>query len=387
MGVEQRPKLTEPGRKLALLVGVGEFQDSRIHDLKGVNKDLDKFSKLLEDRQRSDFEVTALINPGFMEVRKAISKISQEAKENDTVFFYYSGHGTMDEHRSLYLLFENSESEFMDATCLESEFILSQFRKSACNSFIIMVDCCHSGAFFNNHQRLPKGLFALTACDEDETAAEDAEGGVFTRIIVEGLTSDYIDADRNGRITFSELFDYVIERTRRNYPAAGVPQKWEWNVADDISFFDSPRPVFLSYKRVQLPLVKKLSKDLRDNDIPTFMDLEKIRIGDNWREELEKTIKNSRVFVLVLDKEIIFSEVSMWELEMAFKHEVPILPIEVEEVRLPAMFNTRYGHINRLPFNVEAYDDNLATLIRHIKSLRMLKYQDKHTPIEADTTP
>lgn len=373
-------------RKWALLIGVGEFKETDILPVNGVTKNLERFDKILNDRQRSDFEVAALENPTFLDGRKAISKISQNANEEDVVFFYYSGYGKMDADKTLYLLFADSDKHFMDATCIESEYILSQFRKSKCRNFIIVVDCSHSGAFFNSYHRLPKGLSALTACAENELAYEDAHGGIFTRIIIEGLTSDYIDANRDGSITFSELFNYVIERTKNDYPAAAVPLKWEWNVARNITFFDSPRLVFLSYKRVQLPFVKKLSEDLRQKGIPTFMDLEKIRIGDDWRDELERTIINSRVFIFVLDKEIIYSEVSMWELETAFKHKVPILPIEVEQVKLPAMFNSFYGHINRLPFYSGDYEDNLVTLVHHIKALRVEKYASNHAESDSINT-
>ena len=318
---------------------------------------------------------TSLVNSNLVESRKAISKISSIAQKDDVIFFYYSGHGLLDLSKSLFLVFKDSESDFLDATCLDSEFILSQFRKSKCENFILVIDCCHSGAFFNNNRGLPKGMFALTACDESQQSFEDEFGGIFTNIIINGLKSDYIDANRDGKITFSELFDYIIDEIKMKSPAIGEPQKWEWNVANDISFFDSPRPVFISYKRVQLNFVKKISNDLRKNEIPTFMDLEKIRIGDNWRNELEKTIKNARVFLFILDSEIIFSEVSMWELEIALKNNIPILPIEVEAVKLPAMFNTTYGHINRMKFNKDNYNDDLKTLIDHIKSLRIKKYE------------
>ena len=268
----------------------------------------------------------------------------------------------------------------MDATCLESEFILSQFRKSACQNFIIIIDSCHSGAFFNNNRGLPKGLFALTACDEQGLSYENEKGGIFTNIIINGLTSDYIDADRDGKITFSELFDYVIDEIKSNTAwRSGAPQKWEWNVNKDICFFDSPRPVFISYRRTQTKFVKKLSQKLNEAEIPTFVDLEKIRIGDNWKRELEKTIKNTRVFLFVLDNEILYSEVSNWELEKAYDNNIPILPIMVEEVKVPALFESKFGHINRMRFLKEFFDDDVKTLIDHIKSLRIKKAKSEIT--------
>ncbi|MEO0340581.1 MAG: TIR domain-containing protein, partial [Bacteroidota bacterium] len=345
--------------------------DPKINPLNGVSVDLKKFGEILDDEQYSTFDVEILTNSKLLTVRKAITDISRKANESDIIFFYYSGHGLLDVDKSLYLTCYDSEQKYLDATCLDAGFVLSQFKKSKCKSFIIIIDACHSGAMFNNVLGLPKGLFALTACDEDEVTMENEDGGVFTHIITTGLKSDFIDANRDGKITFSELFDYIIEENKKNKKYPGEPQKWEWNVSKDIAIFDSPKMVFMSYKRVQLDLVKKMSATLREADIPTYMDLEKIRTGDNWRAELERTIINARVFLFIMDKEILFSEVSNWELETAFANNIPILPIQVEEVQTPAMFNAKYGHINRLQFDVEHYEENMEILIDHIKSLRI----------------
>lgn len=153
----------------------------------------------------------------------------------------------------------------------------------------------------------------------------------------------------------------------------GIPQKWEWNVTKDICLFASPKPVFISYNRMQTEFVKRLSAYLRDAEIATFVDLERLRIGDNWKDELERTIKNSRVFIFILDDKILYSEVSNWELETAYSHNIPILPVMLEEVKIPAMFEARFGHINRLFFDKANFKDCAKVLIDHIKALRVKK--------------
>ena len=271
-----------------------------------------------------------------------------------------------------FLFFNDSERQYADATCLKSEYILSQFRKSRCRNFILIVDACHSAAFFNNVGGLPKGLVALTSCDEDEQAKETKDGGMFSNIILKGIRSEYIDANRDGKITFSELFDFITEEIgHEKNETLGTPKKWEWNVDQDICFFDSPRPVFISYKRSQKELVTRISQSLQAEDISTFVDQEKIRLGDDWRELLEQTIINSRAFLFVLDKEILHSEVSNWELAIAHKHNVPILPIMVEEVKVHAMFEAMYGHYNRVYFDREDYDNSIGLLTDHILAIRV----------------
>lgn len=284
--------------KYALLIGVDKFNDEAISNLPGVTRDLNNFTKLLGDPSFSNFEVTTLLNPSLIDARKAISEISLKAKKNDVVFFYYSGHGTLDKQKSFFLLYKDSESAFQDATCMESEYVLSQFRKSSCKNFIIIIDACFSGAFFNNNRGLPNGLVALTACDEDQTATETLDGGMFSNIIIKGLKSEYIDANRDGIITFSELFDYITEEVRENLPYS-TPKKWEWNVDNDIYLFNSPRVVFISYQRKQKELVKKISEALKQCDVSTFVDQEKLRIGDSWKEHLENNIKNCRAFLYI----------------------------------------------------------------------------------------
>ena len=360
--------------KYALLIGVEEFISSGISPLRGVNKDISNFQRILNNREVSNFHVTTLLNPGIIETKKAISDISWQAKRDDVVFFYFAGHGTISEEKDFFMILHDSEPKYLEATCLSSEYVLSQFKTSSCRNFILVVDSCHSGAFFNNNRGLPSGLFTLTACDENQNTTETQDdGGVFSHLLVKGLESDYIDANRDGKITFSELFDYIIDEMKyvSSQTRMGTPKKWEWNVEKDICLFDSPRPIFISYQRGQKELVAKISQSLQEQDIVTFVDQEKIRLGDNWRDLLEKTIKNSRVFLFILDTKILSSKVANWELEVASKHSVPILPVVVEDVEVHAMFEARYGQYNRFLFNHEEFDSSVKTIVDHIKAIRI----------------
>lgn len=363
-------------KRYALLIGIDDFEDNKVPNLVGVKEDLKKFEKILQDSSISDFQVTTILNANLVEIRKAILDISKKAQKNDVIFYYFSGHGALIEEPGKKTEFvsvcSDSEFNYLEATCLDSEYVLSQFRKSACNNFIIILDTCHSGAFFNNNRGIPDGLFALTSGGEFDFALEKAEGGVFTNIIIEALTSDYIDANRDGIITFSDLFRYIIDRLK-NDSNMSTPKKWEWNVDKDIILLKSPKPVFISYQRQQEELVIKISNYLKNNDIVPFIDQEKIRIGDNWRELLEKTIENSRAFIFILDKQILNSEVANWELKTAHQYGIPIFPIEVEEIELHAMFTDKYGHYNRMIFDDSDFQGSMKKIIDHIKSIRIMK--------------
>jgi len=386
LGIENdiKEEINEVINKYALLIGVDRFNDKRISSLPGVTKDMEKFTKILEDTSFSRFKVTPLYNPSLIDARKAISTICHTAEENDVIFFYYSGYGTLDNARSFYLLYTDSEVNYKDATCMESEYILSQFRKSKCKNFIVIVDACHSGAFFNNNRGLPNGLVALTACDQDQSAEDTPDGGLFSNIIIEGLKSEYIDANRDGVITFSELFDFITAQVKEKMPYS-TPKKWEWNVHKDIYLFDSPRLVFISYQRKQKNLVKKISEALKKSDINTFVDQEKLRIGDNWKKHLENNIKNCRAFIYIIDRGILNSEVANWELEVAHRHKVPILPVMVENVKMHAMFEKTYGSYNRMTFDHQDFDSSIKTISDHIKSIRVVPKKTRKKKIKVTT--
>ena len=89
-----------------------------------------------------------------------------------------------------------------------------------------------------------------------------------TNIIINGLTSDYIDADRDGKITFSELFDYVIDEIKSNTAwRSGAPQKWEWNVNNRMrfikEFFDDDVKTLIEHiKSLRIKKVKSENTNL-----------------------------------------------------------------------------------------------------------------------------
>ncbi|MGZ5191741.1 MAG: toll/interleukin-1 receptor domain-containing protein, partial [Flavisolibacter sp.] len=97
----------------------------------------------------------------------------------------------------------------------------------------------------------------------------------------------------------------------------------------------------------------------------------KIRVGDNWRENLAKSIKKARAFLFIMDNNILNSEVANWELETAHMNNVPILPIEVEDIKVHAMFTKQYGNYNRMRFDEEDFEGSMATIIDHIKAIRI----------------
>ncbi len=360
-------KNTTP-KKFAILIGV--FHNDQRQP--SVKAEIEELKCVLGDPEGGNFDVKTLLNPELMNAKKAISRISQQAGPQDVVFFHFIGEAEKGrETDSLFLLFSNSDRDFLEATAMDSEFIVSQFRKSKCKNFILIVDCAYASAFFNNNRGLPRGLFALTASDEGRNVGK--EGHTLTSIILKGLQEDEVDRDRDGKITFSELFDYVIDTTKsanKNIDIdIGIPQKWEWNVDNNICFYDRPKKVFISYRHNSREFVEKLATGLNAQGIDTFVDKRNLQAGDQWKDLIEREIQRSRALIAVLEPMIFQSKPSMIEFEAALSKDIPIIPIEIEPIEPSALFELRYGHYHRDPFNQNDFPSELEKLANRIRTL------------------
>jgi hypothetical protein len=180
-------------RRLALLIGNGRVRsqngDGYAVAIPGSDKDLEVLGGVLGDSECAGFEVRTLFEPTMIDMRRELARAARDAGPADTLVLYYSGTSTLGADRSLYLPAIDSDVEFLEATCLESDYVLSCLRRSRCWHQLVIMDGCHSGAFFTQNRRLPDGFCAIMACGPDEMSYCDSDGGFFTRLLVEGLSS------------------------------------------------------------------------------------------------------------------------------------------------------------------------------------------------------
>jgi uncharacterized caspase-like protein len=129
--------------------------------------------------------------------------------------------------------------KYLRATAIEEGLVRDVMQHSRARSILLMLDCCHSGAFAEG--LAPKsapvvdfegrfegqGRVTLTASKAMEYAFEaagaaatvsdlgaSAPGSSFTRFLVEGLKTGSADLDEDGRVSIDELYDYVYTRVR-----------------------------------------------------------------------------------------------------------------------------------------------------------------------------
>ena len=186
---------------------------------------------------------------------------SAERRRDDLLLFYFSGHGVKDDHGQLHLAFRDTEIDLLRATALPATELRDAMDQSRSRRQVVVLDCCHSGAFERGAKAVAgesvgthalfgdvrgfesegEGRITLTATDATQFAWEgrsltgEAERSIFTRCLVDGLQSGKADRDGDGWVGVDELYDYVygevVSQTPRQRPGKFGAVQGEFIVA------------------------------------------------------------------------------------------------------------------------------------------------------------
>ncbi|KFA92103.1 caspase family protein [Archangium violaceum] len=230
-------------RRLALLVGVSQFQDTQWRDLRYATKDAEDLASALRDPARGHFDSVRVLSRPEETTRAAIlaalRQLRQEAtRPDDVVVVYFSAHGTLarDGRGELkrYLVTTDASFRAISQTALPMDELKSEFDQLPSRRRLMVLATCHSGS---GKSLLPKELEAelagiksgfyarpleessrasmvFAACDWGETAREDEglRNDIYTHFLIDGLNGA---ADRNsdGAVTATEAHDHARRRT------------------------------------------------------------------------------------------------------------------------------------------------------------------------------
>ncbi len=259
-------------RKLALIIGNSEYQDPTLARLVTPNEDVNDLAEVLRAPEIGEFdEATTLINESAANIRLEIESLFADKKPDDLLLLYFSGHGVRDEQGQLYLAVKDTRHNRLRATAIPAVFITDGMDHSRSRRQVLILDCCHSGAFAQGAKGAPGasvgtaaafegtgfGRVVLTATDSTQYAWQgdevigESENSVFTYHLIEGLRTGAADRDADGRITLDELYDYVYEQVVTQTPKQ-TPGKSSYRQQGEIVIARNPRPI--KPKPVELPV-------------------------------------------------------------------------------------------------------------------------------------
>lgn len=215
------------GQYRALLVANSKFYVDPDHlpELKAPIYDMARLQDALVHPGTGVFDreqVRLLPNARCSDLLVTMDDFLQSSDPDDTMLLYYSGHGKLDINNNFFLCAADTRLDRLMSTAVRDEQVNAMIKSSPARTFVVILDCCSSGAWKSPTDVLPEALkgvgrFLLASSRAGQNsgdAAVETESSAFTKLLVEALGTADLDTDRDGFIDIDEVYKHVEERLR-----------------------------------------------------------------------------------------------------------------------------------------------------------------------------
>ncbi|MBI4408558.1 MAG: caspase family protein, partial [Gemmatimonadetes bacterium] len=240
------------GKRWAVVVGISDYVDPDIPDLKYADDDAQAVYDFLRSPDAGlggipQDQMLLLLNEKATarNIRSALFTFLKQSTEDDVVFIYIAGHGMPDPERlkNLYVLAYDTELKDLAATGIPMNDVNEAINAAYARNKILFADACHSAGvgvsggravninqinqvFLDAISSSTGGFVAFTASEAAQLSQEGEQWGgghgVFTHFILQGLQGE-ADEDRDYIVTLGELMEYARDRVRRETRNAQIP--------------------------------------------------------------------------------------------------------------------------------------------------------------------
>jgi formylglycine-generating enzyme required for sulfatase activity len=176
-----------------------------------------------------------------------LTSLRHMTRDGDALIVYLSMHGMQGDHQRFFLLPRDARQDSPEITGISSDDLQSAIRPSPgeATHVEVVLDTCHSGAIASSDRDGPArvdptavgkfllaqrgGVGVLSSSGKGEISIEDpaAGRGLFTEYFIQGLKGDADrtgKGNRDGRITFRELLDFIEPAVELKSNRAQHPQ-------------------------------------------------------------------------------------------------------------------------------------------------------------------
>lgn len=233
---EHASPLDHKGARWAVVIGISQYEHlPAAAQLHFAHRDAQEFAgflrgaaggvlagdhiRLLTDEQATLAEIRAAVDTWLV----------ASAKPEDVVYFFFAGHGVLDEHDEGYLVAHDSDPQNLHATAFPFEELDRTLSDRLRAKMVILVaDACHAGrlGWSSYAPDLPsraagplekighgdRSFLKLLAASPSERSFEDAQWdgghGAFTQVLLHGLRGA-ANRDSDQTVEASEAIDYV----------------------------------------------------------------------------------------------------------------------------------------------------------------------------------
>lgn len=231
-------------------IGISKHQNSFVNNLSYAAKDAVDFFNLFTDNIGNIGYKKLLIDSEatLTQIRTALgSELQNEIKTEDTLFFFYSGHGTtaddINNETLAHFLLPFDATKDITNSCISVLYLKEIFEKIDCKAKLVFIDSCFSGSInskgYTSHNKKAfkslktfantvtgSGNLTFTASKNDEKAIEDTEykNGLFTYFLLDELQKG---KNNNSQFAVLDIFtpisEQVTKRAKEKYNYTQTP--------------------------------------------------------------------------------------------------------------------------------------------------------------------
>src|SRR3990172_521284 len=236
--------LLKEGRRYAILVGINEYANANkvppIRPLRFAVSDAQSLASFLT--QNGGFlaeDLHLLVNTKATKaaIYAALRALRDRVREEDTVMFFFSGHGTVGNARDgqphYYLVPHDGNIADLDGTAIRDDALEELIGQLPAKKVVVLLDACHSGGLGGQQAKgltnpsvqtgpqgrvfmeAAEGRVILAASRPEQVSIEDDQlrHGVFSHFLLEALAGP-ADLDRDGTVSALEAYQYLSTKVR-----------------------------------------------------------------------------------------------------------------------------------------------------------------------------
>ncbi|MGW4907523.1 caspase family protein [Streptomyces sp. NPDC004270] len=217
-------------RALLICNSVYPFEPVQLPKLLGPVRDgLAMWSALTDAEKGGLFDpenVEVLFECDKDEILKTANRFFQDCDPDDVLLFYYSGHGKQG-RSNLHLCARDTTVNLLPSSSVSGNELKGYMETSPAQSIIVILDCCHAGAFKGDPPQISatslagKGRFVMTASGPAQKAADAPEAGhpsPFTRALVDGLRRAEPRSAQETTLVVDDVYDYAVRTLPKDLP-------------------------------------------------------------------------------------------------------------------------------------------------------------------------
>ncbi len=233
-GVRAEGSLFLPGKTRVIVVGVLQWSDPGLSSFSSDNRKDRELAAVFARRGLSSDRIDLLLDKKATRsaMRAVIQKTLSRLTQDETLIFYYAGHGLKADDGRVYFANYDIDSAQPEKSGFSVDELTDLLRKNfKGRSLWLLGDFCYSGAMAQTAKKLAAGGKMTVALTSAEASNVSSGNWTYTQTLIDALNGDpWLDLDKNQEISLQETVTGVREAMRFReaqrwgYANFGVPE-------------------------------------------------------------------------------------------------------------------------------------------------------------------